>query len=95
MIHVLVQVTVADFERFWSGFQTRGRPLRERHGSKRARVFRHADDPDRVTILFGWASREHFERFLQDPEVRASMAQGGTLGAPAITYLEQAGELEA
>jgi quinol monooxygenase YgiN len=93
MIHVLLQITVADFERFWSGFRTRGRPLR--HGSKGARVFRHADAPGKVTILFRWASRAHLERFLQDPEVRASMTQGGTIGAPVITYLEQAGELEA
>lgn len=95
MIHVLVQITVADFERFWSGFETRGRPLRQRHGSTGARVFRHADDPGKVTILFRWASRAHLERFLRDPEVRASMTQGGTIGAPMITYLEQAGELEA
>lgn len=27
---------------------------------------------------------------MQDPEVRASMTRGGTIGPPAITYLEQA-----
>jgi quinol monooxygenase YgiN len=48
-----------------------------------------------VTILFTWESRAHLERFMQDPEVRASMQQGGTLGPPTITYLEQVGELEA
>ena len=32
---------------------------------------------------------------MQDPEVRASMQQGGTLDPPAITCLEQVGELEA
>jgi quinol monooxygenase YgiN len=95
MIHVLVQITVEDFERFWSGFQTRGLPLRQRHGSRGARVFRHADHANRVTILFTWESRAHLERFMQDPEVRASMQQGGTLGPPAITFLEQVGELEA
>jgi quinol monooxygenase YgiN len=95
MIHVLVQITVEDFDRFWSGIQTRGLPLRQRHGSRGARVFGHADQANRVTILFTWESRAHLERFMQDPEVRASMQQGGTLGPPTITYLEQVGELEA
>jgi heme-degrading monooxygenase HmoA len=95
MVHVLVEVTVEDFDVFFSGFESRGFPLRRRHGSRRSQIFRHADDPSKVSILFEWESREGMEGFLGDPEVRESMKKGGTLGPPKITYLDRAGELEA
>lgn len=95
MISVLVQITVEDFDRFIDGFRTRGFALRQRHGSKRARVFRHADDPARVSILFDWESRQAMEGFLADPEVMASMKTGGTVGRPAIAYLDRADDLPA
>lgn len=95
MVHVLVQVTVEDFDTFYSGFESRGYPLREKHGSKGSRIFRHADDETKVSILFAWESREAMERFLGDPDVRESMKKGGTVGPPTITFLDQAGELDA
>ena len=52
MIPVLGQITVEDSERLWSGFQTRGLPLRQRHGLRGVRVFGHADQAHPVTILF-------------------------------------------
>lgn len=82
MIHVLAQVEVEDFDVFFSGFESRGFPLRKQHGSLGSQVFRHADEPEKVSILFRWESRE-------------SMKKGGTVGPPKITFLEQSGELEA
>jgi hypothetical protein len=55
---------------------------------------RHADDPERVCLLFDWDA-DAFRGFLADPDVRASMQAGGTLGPPAITYLEAPLELPA
>jgi len=95
MIHALVQVTVADFERFWSGFQTPGG--RSASGTARSELgsFAMRTTPIGLPSCSGGRAGRIFERFVQDPEVRASITQGGTIGAPAITYLEQAGELEA
>lgn len=95
MIHVMVRVQVEDFERFWEGFQTRGLPLRQRHGSHAAQIFRQADDPHRVTLLFQWESRERLQGFFEDPEVKESMKKGGTLGPPEVTFLDRVGDLEA
>lgn len=95
MIHVMVKVQIEEFDRFWEGFQTRGFPLRQSHGSQSAQVFRHADDPHRVTILFQWESREHFQAFLDDPTVKESMKKGGAMGPPEVTFLNKAGELVA
>ena len=94
-VNVLVEVRAEDFDVFWKGFRTRGLPLRQRHGSIAARVFRDTADDRSVKILFDWASQGRFERFLADPEVRESMQRGGALGPPAVTFLEVAGALEA
>ena len=95
MIHAMVQLTVDAFDQFWAGFTTRGLPLREAHGSLGAHVFRHADDPSRVTLLFRWATREQMVGFFDDPHVRESQRGGGMLGPPTITVLEPVGELPA
>ena len=87
MSYVLVTVTVDSFDHFRSVFSTRGQALRQRHGSGGAQILRHADDPERVALLFPWAA-DDFRAFLADPEVKASMQASGTLGPPQITYLE-------
>jgi heme-degrading monooxygenase HmoA len=94
MSPILVTITVDDFDHFRSVFETRGLELRRRHGSRGVQVMRHADDPERVALLFDWDA-DAFRGFLADPEVRASMQAGGTLGPPAITYLEAPSELPA
>jgi heme-degrading monooxygenase HmoA len=95
MIHVMVRVQVEDFERFWEGFQTRGLPLRQSHGSQGVHVFHHADDPHRVTLLFQWESGERLQGFLDDPTVKESMKKGGAIGPPEVTVLNKMGELPA
>jgi heme-degrading monooxygenase HmoA len=83
---ILVTLTVDSFDHFLQTFETRGLPLRERHGSRGARVMRHADDAERVSVLFDWDA-DAFAGFLADPEVQASMKAGGTLGPPQIQLL--------
>jgi heme-degrading monooxygenase HmoA len=95
MIHALVQITVEEFDRFWAGFTTRGLPLRQAHGSHGAQVFRHADDPNQVTIVFHWSSREDMVAFFQNPQVQDSQRRGGMLGQPVVTIVEQVGDLPA
>jgi hypothetical protein len=50
MIHVLAHVRVEEFDRFLEGFNSRGLRLRQRHGSHGARVLRHRDDANRVSL---------------------------------------------
>lgn len=84
---ILVHLTVDSFDLFMETFETRGLPLRERHGCHGSQVFRHADDEERVSLLLDWDA-EAFAGFLADPEVQASMRAGGTLGPPQITVLD-------
>lgn len=91
---ILVTVTVDSFDHFLHTFETRGLALRQKHGSHGAQVMRHADDEERVSLLFDWEPAE-FQAFLADPEVQASMRAGGTLGPPQIQFLDQPHRIEA
>ncbi len=92
-IHVLAQVEVEAFERFLENFNTRGLRLRQRHGSRGARVFRHRHEPNRVSLLLEWESVEALNRFLEDPDVRESMRLGGAVRPPELTLLDAIEEL--
>lgn len=94
MIQAMVRIQVEDFDRFWEGFQTRGFPLRQSHGSRGAQVLRHADDPHRVLLLFQWESREAFDAFFDDPSVQESIKKGGA-SLLERTVLDKIGELAA
>ena len=94
MIDGMVRIQVEDFDRFWEGFQTRGFPLRQSHGSQGSQIFRHADDPHRVTLLFQWESREAFEAFFDDPNVKESIKKGGA-SLLERTVLDKIGDLAA
>ena len=95
MINIMGQARYEDFDHFWSIFKDRGAASRKRHGSLGARIFRDVDDPNAVTILFEWESRERFEEFRADPEVAATIQSTRPLSPPTFTFLEPVGETEA
>ncbi len=88
MQQIIVDVTVDSFDTFLTTFRDRGQALRGRHGSAGVRVFRHTDEPARVTLLFEWSSADAFRGFLADPEVQATMRSGGTVGPPRVTFVD-------
>lgn len=89
---ILVRVKIAEFDRFWSVFQTAGAEKRREYGSRGARVFRNDEDPHEVVLIFDW-DRDRFEEFMSDPSVRETQRAGGAQGPPTPTYLTPAGEL--
>jgi quinol monooxygenase YgiN len=95
VIQVLTQSEVQDFDAFWRVFNTRGRELRKRHGSLRARVFQVHDNPNGIMVLYDWESREHFLRALEDPEVRMAMQEASLRTPPLFTFLGSVGDFDA
>jgi hypothetical protein len=91
---IVSRVRIEDFERFWATFSTRGLAKRREHGSRGARLFRSADDPQVMVTLFDW-DREGWEAFMRDPEVVEIMRSAGLRHPPEPTFLEPVDELEA
>lgn len=95
MVHILGEVAIEDLEKFVGVFSTRGAQMRGKHGNRGTQLFRVAEEEGKVVVLFEWESREAFEGFSNDPQVRETMSSSGTVGPPKFTLLEKVGEFPA
>jgi heme-degrading monooxygenase HmoA len=93
MAHALAKVQVTDLDRFKETFTTRGAEKRREHGSRGARVFRNAANPNEVVVLFEW-DQSGVEGFMSDPEIPEVFQAGGLQGPPEYVFLEELFEHE-
>lgn len=93
MGYAIATARAVDFDRVSETFTTRGAAKRREHGSRGSQVFRNADDPDEVIIVFDW-DRPGIEAFIADPEVAEVFKAAGFKGPPSFTFLERAFEHE-
>jgi quinol monooxygenase YgiN len=93
MIQIMANVTIEELPRFLGVFGTAGADARRRHGCQRSQIFAVDGEPNRVTVIFDWASREAFDGFLADTTVRATMQSSGTVGRPEFTFIRRIADL--
>jgi hypothetical protein len=91
MSYVMVTHTVADYARWKPIFDEDG-ANREIGGSQGGQIFRSADGPNEVVILFEW-DLEKARQYSQSEEVRAKMQVAGVLDPPEISFLEEIEQL--
>jgi len=89
--YVIVKHKVADYARWKPIFDADG-ANRQAGGSKGGQLFRSADDPNEVVMLFEW-DLEQGRQYRQREEVRAKMREAGVLGSPDVYFLEEIEEL--
>src|SRR5713226_490103 len=91
MSYVMVKHTVADYARWKPIFDADG-ANRQAGGSQGGQLFRSADDPNEVVMLFEW-DLEQARQYSQREEVRAKMQAAGVLDPPEISFLEEIEQL--
>ena len=71
------------------------RPVYDAHEAARTaagltngRVFRSAEDPNDILILFDMADRRRAEEFAESDDLRTAMQRAGVVGQPEIRYAE-------
>lgn len=89
MAHMLIKHHVHDYARWRAVFDDKV-DLRIENGETYAHVFRNADDPDNIVIMFRWDSLENARRYAQDPRLKAAMQEAGVVGAPEVFFLDEA-----
>jgi quinol monooxygenase YgiN len=89
MPYLMVINEVEDYARWRPAFDDHGRVRRE-FGCLSEQVFRDADDPNIITLLFEWDSFENAEDFLNESGLREVMQKAGVIGQPTITFLNEA-----
>lgn len=91
MPYVIYKIKVADYARWKPIFDADG-ANRQAGGSKGGQLFRSADDPNELVVLFEW-DLEQARQYSQREELRAKMQEAGVLGPPEIYFLEEIEQL--
>jgi len=86
MILIIVQHTVRDYDA-WKPVFDEHEAVRRRHGATGHQIYRGADDPNEVTIVNQFPSREQAEAFATDPSLREAMERGGVTSEPRVTWV--------
>lgn len=89
MAHLLIMHRVEDYAKWRAVFDDKIE-LRRESGEMHAHVFRNADDPSNLVVLFDWDSLENARAYSQDPRLRAAMQEAGVSGPPTVVFLDEA-----
>ncbi|MBA4313524.1 MAG: cyclase [Chlorobiaceae bacterium] len=88
MSYVLVRHNVEEFSK-WKSLYDKHSETRKAGGSKGARVFRNANNPNEAVLLFEWNDIENARKFTQSDDLRQRMQEAGVTGKPDIFFLDE------
>jgi hypothetical protein len=88
MPYMLVRHEVKDYDQWKLVFDEHS-AMRKSAGSKGGIVFRNADDPNEVTILFKWDSIENAIKFSKADDLRETMMKAGVISHPDVSFLNE------
>lgn len=94
MPYALVRHKVEDYAR-WKPVFDDDAENREANGSMGGYLFRNADDPNELVILFEWDELENVRRFGRSEELREKMQEAGVADQPDFYFLEEIERLRA
>ena len=89
MASMLVQHQVKDFSE-WKNVYDSVAELRASSGELSDQIFRDANDPNKLTVIFKWDSLANAQKYAQSPELKAAMEKAGVNGPPKIDFLNEA-----
>ena len=85
---IIVQHKVNDFDTWKTVFEEHG-VVRRRHGATGHEIYRATVDPNDITIVNHFPSKEGAEAFAADPSLKEAMERGGVISEPRITWAEE------
>ena len=94
MPYALIRHKVEDFEK-WKPIFDEDAENREANGSMGGYLFRNADDPNEILVLFEWDELDKVRQYGQSEELREKMQQAGIADRPDFYFLEEIERLQA
>jgi heme-degrading monooxygenase HmoA len=85
---VMVQHKVRDFDTWKLVFDEHGE-VRRKHGATGHEIYRGTDDPNEITIVNHFPSKEQAQAFVADPSLKEAMERGGVVSAPLVTWAQE------
>ena len=86
---MLIQHTVKDYAEWKKVFDS-AKEMRTVNGELSAQVYRDASDPFKITTINKWNSVDNAQKFAHSPELKAAMEKAGVVGAPIVSFLNEA-----
>ena len=84
---MIVRHSVRDY-RAWRPVYDGHEAARTAAGLTNGRVFRPAEDPNGILLLFDMADRRRAEEFGRSDDLRDAMRRAGVVGQPEIRYAD-------
>lgn len=88
MSYMLVRDKVKGYAKWQPVFDENG-ATRKTSGSKGGHLFRNADDPSELIILFEWDDLKNARQLAQSEELKKAMERAGVSDKPDIFFLEE------
>ena len=85
---LIVQHTVRDYDT-WKRVFDEHEATRRQHGATGHLLYRGADNPNEITIVNQFPTREQAEAFAADPSLKTAMERGGVISEPRITWAQE------
>jgi quinol monooxygenase YgiN len=89
MATMLVQHQVSDFAK-WKAVYDSVVDMRKSNGELSDKIYRDANNPNNLTIVFKWDSLERAKKYAESPELKEAMQKAGVTGQPKIFFLNEA-----
>jgi hypothetical protein len=86
MSHMIIRHKVADFGKWKIAYEDHG-PVRQAADLKDMHLWRNADDPNEIIILFEASDLTKARSFASSSDLKEKMKAGGVQGAPDIVFL--------
>jgi heme-degrading monooxygenase HmoA len=89
MIYLIVRHKVKDYEK-WRPIYDGDAVNRKKYGQISEKVLQNLDNPNDITLLFEWHSKEKVQEFFQSQNLKAKMLASGVISQPEILYMSEA-----
>jgi microsomal dipeptidase-like Zn-dependent dipeptidase len=86
MVHCILTHEVENFSTWHSVFSA-AQPDRERYGIMIDSVYQSLDNPNFVIVASHAESKDNYDHFMADSNMRATMQEGGVKGMPAMQMM--------
>lgn len=88
MTYLLVRHKDKDYTKWKTVFDEHN-ATRKASGSRGGRLFRNADNPNEIVVIFEWDSLENARRFAQSEDLKKTMQRAGVIDKPDVYLLEE------
>lgn len=93
MLIVTITHPVEDYARWRAGFDGFEGPRRA-SGTKFERVLQDVNDPNLITVLMGFDTREQADAFLGLPGLKEAMTNAGVAAPPEFRFMNEVGSFD-